>query len=883
MGESVDALESNGDLPGSPEQKEAARWREEIKAAQKGPYKRWIKRAEKAIQRYRDEDPTSDEDSGVNRRNAQFNVLWSNIQITAPAVYARPPVPIAERRYMDQDIVGRAAATIAQRALSYQIEESELHQVMMQCRTDYMLAAHCEAWVQYVPTIEEAPPGPLVQGDPGQKPTPEEDATAQFDGAEVSDERLKIDYVHWSDGLVSTARFWQEIRWRARAAYFTRKMLIAAFGPEKGKNCPLELSSLGKKAGQVTDAQKEVLGRARVWQIWDLEDKKTVWFCEAYEDAVLKEAPDLLNLRGFAPAARPARGTTTNDSIWPIPDYTIYFDQARELDSLTSRIAALTRAIKACGVFDQSFPELQRLFSEGMENKLIGTKNWAKLSSKGGLQGAVSFLPIKEFAEALIGLYNARTQVKQDLYEISGTSDILRGATNANETLGAQKLKSQFSSVRLADRRDEFNRFVRDTMMIMGEIVFEWFHADTIWKMCDFEQWAKEQDLREWALQRFPPPPAPMMGHNGGPPLDDAMMGAPVATMGGAPEPGLLGAGAPPMMPPQEMPAGGMSAPPAGAPAGAMGAVDAATAGIGNASPPMAPPMPGIPIGTPPVQSPPSDEPMPAVGPKEAARALFDEALALLRKDKLRSFRLDIETDSTIQPDVESDKAARVEFVGMVTQFLAQGGEMMQTMPQMMPVLGKLLLFGVRGFRVGRDLESSLEQLIAQGERTARNPPPQQPSPEQVKAEAAKALAEQKGQLEREKMQGQMAADQQKHQLELQKLQAQIQADREKMQLELQKMQAQLEALREKNALQAQQGQIKTAQAQQQATMELQTEEQRMAMEGEQMERQAEHDEERMERESQHDERSNQIAIRGAEAKAKAAAQAKPANGGRAR
>jgi hypothetical protein len=196
------------------------------------------------------------------------------------------------------------------------------------------------------------------------------------------------------------------------------------------------------------------------------------------------------------------------------------------MDSLTARIAALTRAIKACGVFDGSIPEIARLLQEGMENKLLATDNWAGLSQKGGLVGAISLLPIKEFADALTALIAARAVVKQDLYEISGTSDIMRGATNPNETLGAQKLKGQFSGVRLTDRRDEFNRFVRDTLGIMAEIICEFFSRETIRRMSDFDQWAAEQDLKAWALQRFPPAPPPMMGHNGGPPLDPAMSGA---------------------------------------------------------------------------------------------------------------------------------------------------------------------------------------------------------------------------------------------------------------------------------------------------------------------------------------------------------------------
>jgi hypothetical protein len=34
----------------------ATRWQMELEAARKGPYKRWLQRAKKAIRRYRDEE-----------------------------------------------------------------------------------------------------------------------------------------------------------------------------------------------------------------------------------------------------------------------------------------------------------------------------------------------------------------------------------------------------------------------------------------------------------------------------------------------------------------------------------------------------------------------------------------------------------------------------------------------------------------------------------------------------------------------------------------------------------------------------------------------------------------------------------------------------------
>ena len=133
----------------------------------------------------------------------------------------------------------------------------------------------------------------------------------------------------------------------------------------------------------------------------------------------------------------------------PVPDYCEYEDQAQELDNLTQRIYLLVKACKAVGVFNAEFKELGRLFTEGVDNKLFPVTAWAAMSEKGGLKGAIDMMDTSAIIKTLQQLYQSREVVKQSIYEISGISDILRGSTNANETLGAQQLKANFGSLRL--------------------------------------------------------------------------------------------------------------------------------------------------------------------------------------------------------------------------------------------------------------------------------------------------------------------------------------------------------------------------------------------------------------------------------------------------
>jgi hypothetical protein len=126
--------------------------------------------------------------------------------------------------------------------------------------------------------------------------------------------------------------------------------------------------------------------------------------------------------------------------------------------------------------------------------------------------------------------------------------------------------------------------------------------------------------------------------------------------------------------------------------------------------------------------------------------AMILQAIELLRNDKLRGFRIDIETDSTIQGDAEQEKQARIQFVEGVTKFIETAAQVTSGIPEFAPLAAKMLQFAVRGFRVGRDLESAIEEFAEKAELDAKAKAgqPPKPTPEQVKlqTEQIKAQAE---------------------------------------------------------------------------------------------------------------------------------------------
>ena len=81
---------------------------------------------------------------------------------------------------------------------------------------------------------------------------------------------------------------------------------------------------------------------------------------------------------------------------------------------------------------------------------------------------------------------------------------------------------------------------------------------------------------------------------------------------------------------------------------------------------------------------------------------IWEQVYDLLQADKARGFRVDVETDSTVEMDAGVTQESRTEFLQSAGTFLNNILPVMQTEPALVPVAGEMLLFAVRGYRAGR-------------------------------------------------------------------------------------------------------------------------------------------------------------------------------------
>src|SRR3546814_829702 len=229
--------------------------------------------------------------------------------------------------------------------------------------------------------------------------------------------------------------------------------------------------------------------KAKVWEVWHKADNKVYWVTEGV-DVLLDSGEPHLKLSGFFPCPRPAYATLRRRSLIPVPDWERYAIHFRKISDLTSRIYLLLDKVRMKGLIPAGGDigdAVEELLRSDDDQLLIAVPGAALLASGGGAGGFVAWLPIKELAEAIQGLIAARMQLIDDFYQLSGISDIMRGATEAQETLGAQQLKSQFGSVRVREKSAELQRVAADAVKIAAEIIAENFSKETMLDMCQMD------------------------------------------------------------------------------------------------------------------------------------------------------------------------------------------------------------------------------------------------------------------------------------------------------------------------------------------------------------------------------------------------------------
>jgi hypothetical protein len=265
-----------------------------------------------------------------------------------------------------------------------------------------------------------------------------------------------------------------------------------ASGKPKERSIEERLAMLGFSSGRdqsrkkATKNDKGILLTTTVYEFHDKIDRKVCFFSPSDTLEYLKEIDDPMGLDGFFSTVVLHETEREDDTLTPICSYQVYKPQLDEVEDITKRIQTVVRVLKLRGFqngkMTKDFEQLAEV-EDGVFLPLQVPDQQFLDKAPQGLDAAIWVMPLADGINLLRELFESREQAKQAFYELSGISDIMRGATDPNETMGAQALKATFGSMRLQMGQRGVQIAARDMFRIDAEIMGSMFPVETLQRL----------------------------------------------------------------------------------------------------------------------------------------------------------------------------------------------------------------------------------------------------------------------------------------------------------------------------------------------------------------------------------------------------------------
>jgi len=423
------------------QEKDAKFWRDQINSA-KSEHKSYFDDAKNANEAYSAEK--------------DYNIFYSNVNVLSAALMNNKPKPDIQRRFLKKSEKDKLryntyleVAKIAEGCISYYSDVTKLVNKEKESVRASVKGGRGVTWVEYTPVISL-------------------DANHE---ESVTDRKLEVINLRFDEYLQSSAKCWEDCWWVARQHTLSSQDL-----QEKFDYTPMEYElSLGKE-----DSDDTSLKRAEVWEIWDKSEKVRQFVIQgSQKNRFLKSTKDPYKLEGFFPLAKPIYWLTNGENIIPIAEYTIYKKQAKRLDSITRRSGNIEEnAIKLVTLTMNQDKDKAAEIAKSKDGDLVSLDPVNPETAK--VDDYIGSVPVDGALRIVDHIAIKKEEYKNDIFDVTGISDLLRGQTDPRETAKAQQIKGFFGSLRFNDRQSVIQEHIKDTFSIMTEIICEHWDEETL-------------------------------------------------------------------------------------------------------------------------------------------------------------------------------------------------------------------------------------------------------------------------------------------------------------------------------------------------------------------------------------------------------------------
>ena len=415
-----------------------AYWKQQIETA-KSNLKNYIKDAESCEKAYHNTD-------------LNYNIFYSNVEILTSNLCIANPKPDIQRRFLKRLEKNKLrsntyadVAKVLNGAVEFVSDTANLDERNEKAVRNSVIVGRGIIWVDYEPTI-----------------------SVDEEGVEyVSKRDIRLESLNPQEFLYSSAEKEEDIWWVARRHLLSREDIKRRFDYNP-KDQELQFK-------QEDETQ---LKRGEVWEIWDKNAKKRAFILlSSIKEKFLEVVDDPYKLEGFFPCDY--LDFVDNGTI-PVPELMIYKKQADLLETVCKKAADIEDEVK--------YVTLVGSQDKGIAQRITAAQNGDVLSIPtdnmvGAAESLIATTPVDKAIILLEHLQIEKEKLKQNIYDITGISDIMRGVTEAQETATAQKIKGLFGSLRFQARQKKVQNFRKNIYRIIAELIAEHYDEQTLSEM----------------------------------------------------------------------------------------------------------------------------------------------------------------------------------------------------------------------------------------------------------------------------------------------------------------------------------------------------------------------------------------------------------------
>lgn len=422
--------------------------------------KKWlmkINKAEKTLKEKHRRDAEQAEDVYYNdeTRKQELTIYRSSINSTLPNLYAKSPNPeIRGRNGNKTDPLAKTISKVLEDAITYEIDQSDFDSDVRRSIQDFLITDLGQARIRLDIDSTDIP-NELIDGG--------------FETV-ITSQHVFLDHWPWKRFIWDIGKDWAECDWICYVHYMK--------GSEIKKQYDKTPNDLHINVAKGADKD----GKYTVYEIWDKVTKTVVEIMHGLDEP-LRLREDYLEIKGFFDCPKPLIINMRSDKFVPQSEYVHIKSRLAAVNVLQGRIDALIKSIKDAGFFDSTVKQLAGLQTspdgtlmpvDGLRQLLDGAPN---------MDNVIAKLPIVNQAQVVQILEQQKKEAIQQLYELTGSSDIQRGSTKASETATAQEIKSQYGQMRLMRQITAVTSWLRSIMRIYAEIIAEKYTPEQLQAM----------------------------------------------------------------------------------------------------------------------------------------------------------------------------------------------------------------------------------------------------------------------------------------------------------------------------------------------------------------------------------------------------------------